>query len=180
LGIRHVEGKHGEFLSSFYHLMLMTRRRQGLPPQPLRWFQNLTNAFGNDLKIRMAFYNGAPIAAILTISHKRVLVYKYGCSDARYKHLGATPLLLWRAIQDAVEHGIVSLDMGRSDLENRGLIEFKERWGATATTLTYWRTTDDEHPTRRPWQPQIVKHIVSATPFPILRVVGNVLYRHFG
>src|SRR5258708_18597503 len=41
-------------LAKFYHLLLLTRRRQGLPPQPMAWFRNLRDCFGESLTIRVA------------------------------------------------------------------------------------------------------------------------------
>jgi hypothetical protein len=61
---------------------VMTRRRHFLPPHPIEWFRGLIAAFGKDLKIRMASKDGVAVASILTLSHKKSMVYKYGCSDA--------------------------------------------------------------------------------------------------
>src|ERR1700733_14995000 len=77
--LRYEEGASEELLHCFYRLMIMTRRRQGLPPQPLKWFQALIGCLGSDLKIRVAFKNDSAVASILTIAHKKTLVYKYGC-----------------------------------------------------------------------------------------------------
>jgi hypothetical protein len=37
-------------------------------PQPKRWFQNLIGCFGEGLKIRVAFTDKQPIAAIFTLA----------------------------------------------------------------------------------------------------------------
>src|SRR5262249_7853204 len=47
------EGTSEDLLRKFYRLLVMTRRRQCLPPQPLHWFRGLIAAFGKDLKIRL-------------------------------------------------------------------------------------------------------------------------------
>src|SRR5204862_7134910 len=62
------EGNSPELLSSFYQLMLRTRRRHQLPPQPLDWFRNLVRCMGDSLKIRVASKDGRPIASIVTLS----------------------------------------------------------------------------------------------------------------
>src|SRR6266403_1418688 len=127
--LRFEEGTSDVLLNQFYKLLIMTRRRQGLPPQPLKWFRTLVTRMGNDLKIRVALKGEIPIASILTISDKKTLVYKYGCSDSRFNNLGGTALLFWNAIQDAKANGIEEFDMGRSDTDNPGLVTFKEHWG---------------------------------------------------
>jgi len=138
-GLEYQEGQSDTLLSAFWDLLVLTRRRHQLPPQPASWFRNLIDCFGEDLKIRVAFHVKRPVAAILTLRHRETLVFKYGCSDARFNHLGGTHLLLWRCILEAKGAGLRAFDLGRSDLDNPGLITFKDRWGSARSTVTYWR-----------------------------------------
>jgi lipid II:glycine glycyltransferase (peptidoglycan interpeptide bridge formation enzyme) len=86
--LQYEEGTSDDLLQEFYRLLVVTRRRQYLPPQPLSWFRGLIAAFGKDLKIRVASKDGVAVASILTLSHKKTMVYKYGCSDAAANKLG--------------------------------------------------------------------------------------------
>jgi len=178
--LKYEEGASEELLQTFYRLLVMTRRRHYLPPQPLSWFRGLITAFGDRLKIRVASKEGLPVASMLTLSHKKSMVYKYGCSDATFNRLGGVAFLFWRAIQDAKEKGLQELDMGRSGANNAGLIAFKDHWGATRSPLTYW--TYPCRPTRAasPWKKRLAKQIVSASPDWGLETVGRLLYRHIG
>jgi len=176
----YVEGVSDEILKQFYKLLIMTRRRHGLPPQPLRWFRALIASLGNDLKIRIALKGPVPVASILTISHGKTLVYKYGCSDVGLNNLGATQLLFWNAIREARQQGIEELDFGRSDLGNPGLITFKDHWGAERSTLQYWR-----YPPQAAFEPseitmRLARKAVSFAPDSALVAIGNLLYRHIG
>ena len=54
------------------------------------------------------------------------MVYTYGGSDAKFNNLGGTPMLFWRMIKEANDAGAEELNLGRSDLDNQGLITFKE------------------------------------------------------
>jgi len=178
--LRYEEGSSEKLLNCFYKLMIMTRRRHGLPPQPLQWFQALIASLGSDLKIRVAFHNDTAIASILTIAYKKTLVYKYGCSDLRYSNLGGNTLVFWHAIQDAKAQGIEELDMGRSDLENQGLAVFKENWGAQGSSLNYWRYPAQ---TAKPGPEHLIKHVkslVSIAPDISLVMLSNLFYRHIG
>src|SRR5207237_4636754 len=62
-----------------------------------------------------------------------------GCSDSQFFSLGGMHWLLWRAIQEGKENGIEEFDLGRSDLNNNGLILFKDRWGARCWKVSYLR-----------------------------------------
>jgi CelD/BcsL family acetyltransferase involved in cellulose biosynthesis len=178
--LQYEEGTSETLLKQFYKLLIITRRRHRLPPQPLKWFRNLVATFGSDSKIRVALKAGTPIASIFTINHKKTMVYKYGCSDHRFNNLGGTPFLFWHAIQDAKASGFEQLDMGRSDTDNPGLVAFKERWGAERSALKYWRypaTTATEEPERAI---RYAKRIIAIAPDISLVMLGNLLYRHIG
>ncbi len=178
--LQYEDGNSEELLQKFLRLMRMTRRRQGLPAQPERWFRALMTSFGKDLKVRLALKDGTPVASILTISHRRTVVYKYGCSDHSASRFGGTPWLFWRTIQEAKDNHQDELDMGRSDADGEGLITFKEHWGALASTLQYWNYPGRELSASNPWLKQARKTAVGLAPDFVIRIAGSLLYRHIG
>jgi Acetyltransferase (GNAT) domain len=178
--LRYEVGSSDALLKHFYKMLIMTRRRQYVPPQPLKWFKSLIVAMGNDLQIRVAFKEDTPVASILTICDQRTMVYKYGCSNIRFNNLGGTTMLFWRAIQEARAKGIVEFDMGRSDLGNSGLVIFKEHWGAQRNVSSYLRYPA---PAARPGPEYAIKHLkklILMTPDAPLVMLGRLLYRHIG
>lgn len=184
-GLTHQEGRSESLLETFYNLLLPTRRRHQVPPQPRRWFENLIECFGEALTIRVAFQGPRPTAAILTLRHKDKLFYKYGCSDERFHNLGGMHLLFWIAIQQAKQDGMSVLDFGRSDIQSTGLVTFKERWGCSRSTVNYWRLTPSHnqkcaYSTKTDWKEMLAKRVVSHLPDRILESLGNALYRHVG
>ena len=178
--LQYEEGRSDNLLKQFYALLLATRRRQCLPPQPLSWFRALIDAFGENLKIRVASKNSLPIASILTLSHKKSMVYKYGCSDARFHRLGGMALLFWNTIQQAKDEGFEELEMGRSENTNLGLISFKEHWGAVGRPLNYWTYPYSPYMTSGAWNKTVLRCVVPACPDAFLSTVGELLYRHIG
>ena len=179
-GLRYEDGNSEALLQKFYRLLVTTRRRQYLPPQPLAWFRGLVAAFGNDLKIRVASKGDLPVAGILSLSNRRCVVYKYGASIASLNKFGGMQYLFWKTIQEAKEKGLEELDMGRSDPDNLGLIAFKEHWGATAATINYWVYPARPQKPRNAWQKNLARHLVQASPDLVLQAVGTLLYRHIG
>lgn len=175
------EGRSDVLLKKFYDLLLLTRRRHGLPPQPLVWFRNAVACLGDRVLIRIASKDDRPVASIVTMQHKDALIYKYGCSDSRFNNLGGNALLFWRAIQDAKRDGVVKYDLGRSELDNPGLVTFKENWGAVSVPLQYYRL-----PARQAfqlnagWRTRIAKSVFSIMPDTLLTATGRLLYRHIG
>jgi CelD/BcsL family acetyltransferase involved in cellulose biosynthesis len=178
--LKYEEGNSEALLQKFYRLQVETRRRQYLPPQPLAWFRGLVSAFGDDLRIRVASKGNLPVASILTLRHRRRMVYKYGGSIASLNKLGGMALLFWKTIQEAKNTGLEELDFGRSDADNLGLITFKEHWGAVGTTLKYWTYPSRPHVTRSPWQKSLARQFVKYAPDAALEGIGTLLYKHIG
>ena len=174
-------GRSDQLQDEFYRLLLVTRKRHRLPPQPRSWFRNLMECMGDQALIRVARRNGTAIASILTLRHASTVVYKYGCSDERFHQLGAMPLLFWRLIQESKASGAETIDFGRSDTDNEGLITFKDHWGSTKRTLTYYR-----YPAPKPVRAHSrsdsrgVRQIFAFLPNSFLSLVGRLLYRHMG
>jgi len=174
-------GNSETLLRKFYSLLLRTRRRHGLPPQPIHWFRNLIASLGDAVMIRIASRKSSPLAAIITLTHRDTLVYKYGCSDERRSRFGGTQLLLWKAIEDAAAGGLTDFDLGRSELDNPGLLAFKDRWGASRVPLQYVRySARPSAVASRSWPRTLAKYCFARVPNPFLSAAGRLLYRHIG
>jgi CelD/BcsL family acetyltransferase involved in cellulose biosynthesis len=174
-------GNSEHLLSEFYRLMLITRRRLGVLPQPRSWFENLLKTMGDDVRIRLAVKEGAPIAALLTLRHRTTVIYKYGCSDGRFHNLGAMPFLFWKLIEESKAAGSEQIDFGRTDLNNKGLITFKDRCGTSKSVLTYYRYPKSQRKGVAPhWESRFVRRVCSMLPDSVGCAAGGVLYRHMG
>jgi CelD/BcsL family acetyltransferase involved in cellulose biosynthesis len=174
-------GNSPDLLEKFYRLTVMTRRRQHNPPQPIAWFQNLSLSFGNALQIRVASTpSGRPVASILTLKHGSTITYKYGCSDAGFNNLGGTALLFWRTIQEAAQEGMVVFDLGRSDVDNAGLVTYKERWGARRSTLEYWQCPERPKAEKGIWKTNLKNRLLEIAPDWCLVAAGRLIYPHIG
>jgi lipid II:glycine glycyltransferase (peptidoglycan interpeptide bridge formation enzyme) len=172
-------GNSDRLLNAFYRLMLQTRRKHQLPPQPIEWFRNLSANLGDTLQFRVAFKNGNEIASILTVQHKDTIVYKYGCSEAASQNLGATPFLFWKTILEAKAAGMKQMDLGRSDNDNPGLIAFKDRLGAKSSLLTYVRWSNKKESEQQTHHSHsLAKKLFAIMPDAVLEAAGRILYRH--
>ena len=47
------------------------------------------------------------------------------------------PFLFWKLIEESKTEGAEQLDFGRTDLDNEGLIRFKDQFGTARTQITY-------------------------------------------
>jgi hypothetical protein len=173
-------GRSEELVDAFYRLLLRTRRRHQMLPQPRTWFKNLVRYLGDKVQVRLARKNGLPIAALLTLQHRSSVVYKYGCSDERFHHLAGMPFLFWRLIEESKAAAAAEIDFGRSDMDNKGLVMFKDRFGTTKKLLTYYRYPQTEEKNATTWVLQPFRQILSILPDAVLPTASGILYKHMG
>jgi CelD/BcsL family acetyltransferase involved in cellulose biosynthesis len=179
-------GDSAALIDAFWRLFVLTRRRHLVPPPPKRWFRNVLACLGPAAALRVAFHGKQPVAAVITLRCNDTMVYKYGCSDVRFQQLGGMQFLLWTSIQVAKRDGLSLFDFGRSDWDNRGLITFKDRWGASRSVLTYARlpasirSTPVSAPEPAHWTGRFTKQVLSWLPDRISSAVGSLLYKHMG
>jgi CelD/BcsL family acetyltransferase involved in cellulose biosynthesis len=175
------KGCSEDLLNDFYRLLMITRRRHQLLPQPLAWFKNLIAFMSPNVEIRLARKDGIPIAAILTLCHGRNVVYKYGCSDERFHRFGAMPFLFWKLIEESKVAGQEEIDFGRTELNNDGLIEFKDRFGTSRRQITYLRYPESARgkDVVASYLPA-VRSLFSVLPDALSSRAGRLVYRHIG
>ena len=88
-------------------------------------------------------------------------------------------LVMWRAIQEAKTDGMLEFDMGRTEWSNVGLLTFKDRWGATRSSLRYHRHPVRRHPGELNTAMRIARGMVALAPDPLFISAGSIFYRHF-
>jgi CelD/BcsL family acetyltransferase involved in cellulose biosynthesis len=169
-----------DLTEGFYRLHLETRRRQGVPVQPRRFFRLLWRRVlepGPGF-LSLACADGMPVAGAVFLASHGTVTYKYGASDPRSLHLRPNHLLFWDAIRWGCEQGYRRFDFGRTELDNRGLREFKSRWGAEEQPLRY-SVVAGEAPT--PAQGRAVRalgSVIRHSPAWVCRGLGEALYKY--
>jgi CelD/BcsL family acetyltransferase involved in cellulose biosynthesis len=169
----------------FYDLMVLTRRKHGLLPQPWRFFDKIQRHFMDTGMghLLLAEHRGKVIAGDLLLRFGDQLVYKFNASDSRYLAVRPNNLLLWQAMHLGRDQGCRTLDLGRCEEDNEGLRRFKLLWGSREERLPYYRYPGDggsssilSSRTAR----AALQLFVRFSPGPVLRAAGSVLYRSFG
>jgi CelD/BcsL family acetyltransferase involved in cellulose biosynthesis len=169
---------------SFYALQVKTRKKHGVPPQPLKYFQNMWRILGvgGHIKLLLSYHRGSVVAAIILLRFKKTVIYQNGASNQDFLALRPNHLLLWNAIRSGKEEGFTEFDFGKSAPGDEGLIDFKRRWGTKEHFLPYYnfpyaggKTTNLETSAKY----RFARTICRNTPEPILRIMGSILYRHY-
>lgn len=168
--------------ATLYRLHWETRQRQGVPVQPRRFFEAIwAQLIERDLGfVVLAAVDDRPIAAALFLAWNGQLIYKYGASDARYWALRPNNLVMWTAIEWACARGYRLLDFGKTELDNQGLREFKRRWDALETPLTYSCVSAKPPRASSGLPGRLLSQLIKRSPRIVCRATGELLYGRFG
>lgn len=184
-GVEISHSRDKEDVLLFYKLNLLTRKKHGVFPQPYKFFLNihqklLSSDYGFML---IAYYRNRPIAASIFFTYNHIIHHKFNASDPNYLRYQPNHLILWTAIQWAVENGYKIMDLGRTAPDNIGLMAFKRHWGAKEFDLPYyyWPNIRGASSTKESnVKYRIASSIISRTPLPVLKFAGHFFYKYFG
>jgi hypothetical protein len=183
-GVKVEVANTSDFIKGFHRLNLITRKRHGLPPQPLQFFKKvyehiISKHLGN---VVLASYENNVIAGAMFFHFGEKSVFKYGASDKNFHHLRPNNLVMWEAIKWFSENGYNSLCFGRTRPGNEGLRRFKTGWGTKEKVEKYYKYSlqkrkfvQDSHEISKVYQ-----RVFRKMPMPFLRLIGSLLYRHVG
>jgi hypothetical protein len=171
-----------EAVLEFYKLHCGTRRRHGVPPQPLVFFENicrhiLQKGLGF---VATATLQARPIASAIFFHYRRSALYKFGASDHAFQGMRGNNLLMWRAFERCKELGCESVHLGRTSLNQDGLRQFKRGFGAREERICYYRydlrrnkfVCGSDRANSR------VTGLLRLLPMPLFLWTGRLLYPH--
>ncbi len=169
-------------IGEFFRLQELTRRRHGLPPQPIDFFRRMREQIldrGMGF-IVLARLNGAAVAGVIFFTLGRGALFKFGASDASYQASRPTNLVLWAAIRECLARGVTHLHFGRNATHHESLRRFKLSWGTREDRIDYVKfdCRTQQFSTDRSllngWQNRVFRRL----PLPLSRLAGRILYRH--
>jgi hypothetical protein len=159
-----------------------TRRKHGLPPQPIEFFRQIHTQIIAQQRgvIISAKFEGQVVASAIFFHDDAEAIYKFGASNAKGEQLRANNFVMWEAIKWHAQKGLNLLRFGRTSPTNEGLRRYKLGWGAEEYLINYYKydlrkdalvSQKDE---AIAWYNRIFRHL----PMPLLRRTGALLYRH--
>jgi hypothetical protein len=169
-----------DVVGTYYALHVATRHRQGVPPQPRRYFRLLWERMiepGHGF-VLIARHQGCAVAGAVFLTGGRTMTYKYGASDARFWSVRPNHALMAAALARAGDRGFTTFDMGRTDLDNPGLARFKESWGAQPRPLRYTSFSPRAGHRERPPSRGVLALVIQRSPAIVGRGLGELFYRY--
>lgn len=177
-------GQTLDSVRSFYRLNCITRKRHGLPPQPFSFFEKVfehVTSKGHGIVV-CAHNSAKAIASSMFFHFGRGAIYKYGASDLAHQELRANNLVMWEAIKWFRARGFESLNLGKTEPKNEGLLQFKRGWGAEERLLRYLKYDSKKkvfHGEEN-GKDSFMNMVLARIPITMLTLLGRLLYRHVG
>lgn len=166
-----------------YRVYSESVRNLGTPVFPRRLFAAVLDAFGDDADILTVRHDGKPVASVLSLYHRGVVMPYWGGGTRDARGLRANDLMYFALMRHARTRGCSRFDFGRSKA-GTGAFAFKKNWGFTPEPLAYAvRTADGAAPRAiNPLDPKYQAKIAmwQRLPLVVANHIGPVIARGLG
>jgi CelD/BcsL family acetyltransferase involved in cellulose biosynthesis len=169
-------------IEEYFDLHCLTRKKHGIPPQPLHFFRNIHRHIiaGGLGFTALATLNGRALAGAVFFVFRGKALYKFGASDPRADSFRPSNLVMWEGIKKAVEQGATVLSFGRTDLGHDGLRRYKLGWGTKEKTISYLQFDVGSESFLSGKSSSRSNRVLRILPSWFLKRLGSALYPHMG
>jgi len=139
-------GTAAEDRSDHYAVYAESVHNLGTPVFPKSLFDAMLTQFGGDTDILTVSHEGLPLASVLSLYHKGVVMPYWGGGTRRARTWRANDMMYFALMGHARRRGCTAFDFGRSKY-GTGAFAFKKNWGFEPQPLGYAiRTADGQKP----------------------------------
>lgn len=128
-----------------YHEFLLSTHEQNMigvggMAKPAKFFDLIRDIFlyGKEYRIYTAIFDGKPIAALLLLYYNKTVEYFTPVIVEEYRSMQPLSLLIYQAMQEAVNDGFSWWNWGGTWLTQDGVYHFKKRWGTEDFPYYYY------------------------------------------
>ncbi len=154
----------------------------GLPPQPYYFFKKIydfiiSRNFGI---VVLASHEKRTIAGAMFFHFGEKATFKYAASNRAYQNLRPSNLVMWEGIKRYCENGYKTLCFGRTEIENKGLRQYKAGWGTKESIIKYYRFNVKKGDVIKgnPGASRIQNRVFNKMPTALLKFIGLISYKH--
>ena len=166
-----------------YRVYSESVRNLGTPVFPKALMTEVLRAFGDDADILTVLADGQPVASVLSLYHKGVVMPYWGGGVFAARALRANDVMYYALMNHARRRGCVAFDFGRSKVGS-GAFSFKKNWGFEPQPLSYaMRTANGAEPRDiNPNSPKYKAQIAmwQKLPLPVANMIGPWIAKGLG
>jgi hypothetical protein len=172
-------------LKKYYFIHAITRKKHGFPVQPYRFFKNMWDILYPQgyLTLLLAELDGTVIAGLMLFKFKDTVSLEHTGSIPKYLSTRPNHLLWWKTIEMACSQGYRYCDFGKTPPQNKGLLDYKSRWGAKMYDLPYFyypKIKGAMSLEQNDFRHRLLRSTIKYTPLPIAKIMGEFAYHHLG
>jgi hypothetical protein len=141
LGVQVRDAETGSDVRAWYRLYLQTMRRLVAVPKPYRFFELAWQRLRPQGLLRLLLAEQVEagqrrlVSGLLFVQWGQSIFYNFAGWRREDQGLRPNDLLHWHAIQQACAEGFRYYDFGNVRAGDKGLIQFKSKWGAEAKKI---------------------------------------------
>lgn len=166
-----------------YHVYATSVRNLGTPVFPRSLFAEVLDVFGDDADILTVRKDGEPLASVLSLYHRGVVMPYWGGGTAAARTWRANDMMYFALMRHARARGCTAFDFGRSKT-GTGAAQFKRNWGFVGQPLVYASKSLDGKPKRslNPLDPKysLQVRLWSRLPLAVANRLGPLIARGLG
>jgi CelD/BcsL family acetyltransferase involved in cellulose biosynthesis len=130
--------EHLDDVRRFYDLHCSIRRyKYHMLTQPFALMEHLWEEFSatDRFHLLLAEVDGETVGGTLYLEWDDTLYYKFNASQTDGLAVRPNDLLVWAGMQLGHERGLAAFDFGQSDLDQEGLLRYKEKYATSQATI---------------------------------------------
>ncbi len=130
----------------------------------------------------LASYKKKVIAGAIYFHFGKKATFKYGASDIKYQQLRANNLVMWEAIKFYCQSGYEKFCFGKTESEHKGLLQFKNGWGAREHTIKYYKydLRSDKYVKDGSLVSGFHNKVFRKMPIPLSKMISSLSYKYMG
>lgn len=140
-------GRERRDIDWHYDIYAQSVRNLGTPVFPKSLIEGVFRAFGDDADILTVCHDGMPVASVLSLYHKGVVMPYWGGGIWQARTLRANDIMYYELMNHARRRGCTHFDFGRSKTGS-GAYSFKKNWGFEPDPMSYAVRTADNSEAR--------------------------------
>lgn len=140
-------GREQHDIDWHYNIYAESVRNLGTPVFPKSLIEGVLRAFGEDADILTVCHDGHPVASVMSLYHKNIVMPYWGGGVWQARALRANDIMYYELMNHARRRGCNHFDFGRSKTGS-GAFAFKKNWGFEPDPLSYALRTADNSEAR--------------------------------
>jgi FemAB-related protein (PEP-CTERM system-associated) len=167
--------------AAHYAVYAESVRNLGTPVFPCSLFDAVLDAFDEDADILTVRKDGVPLASVLSLYHRGVVMPYWGGGTVAARPARANDMMYFALMRHARERGCTRFDFGRSKA-GTGAAVFKHNWGFEAVPLAYAKRSIGKGREINPLDPQYSRKVQlwQKLPLSIANRLGPMIARGLG